>query len=274
MNMKFSIWFYAFCLLLVTLTSCSSYKKVPYLQTGDQDFSEISLSSLYAENIVRFQPDDVLSITINLPGEQAVAYDFNLPIQPSATSENSGEDIFSSGVGRQTYQVNKKGEIDFPFLGSIKVSGYTKDELEVYFKESLRKFLKVDPIVTIRLLNFRISILGEVRKPGQYSVSKDHLNILEALTLAGDMSLYGKRDNVRLMRLMPDGDLKIVQLDISSADIVSSPYFYLHQDDMLYVQPNKTLARSSDIGSQTNILFNVASILISLASLIVVITNK
>lgn len=222
---------------------------------------------------VRFEKDDVLGITVNVIGEPSVAGDFNLPFQPSATNENSNESSVVQGYGRQTYQVNSLGEIDFPVLGSLRVQGLSIDELEAYLKDKLKSYLKHDPIITIRLMNYRISVLGEVSRPGSYSISKSQVNVLEALALAGDMSIYGRRDNIRLMRQLPLGELQIVYLDITDPAIAESPYFYLKQNDILYVEPNKARAKSSDIGSQTSILISVGSMLLTLVNLIVLIAK-
>lgn len=257
-------------LLLVTISSCTSYKKIPYLQTSQPE-------SLYQTSIedalLRFQKEDVLGITVNASGEPSVAADFNLPFQPTATNENSNESSVAQGQGRQTYLVNSRGEIDFPVLGNIKVEGLTVEELEAYLKTELKRYLKTEPIITIRLMNYRISVLGEVSRPGQYSISKNQVNVFEALALAGDMSIYGKRDQVRLVRKLPEGEVKIVRLDLTRPEITSSPYFYLKQDDVVYVEPNKARAKSSDIGSQTSILISIGSILLTVANLIVSISK-
>lgn len=259
-------------LLFSLFSSCNSYKKVPYFQV-DEEQNVMRLESNFNEYAVRFKPDDVLSIVVNVVGEQSIAYDYNLPLQPSATTDNSSEDNVTQGVGRQTYMLNKDGYIDFPVLGLLKVAGYTQSELEQYLKEELSTYLKVKPVVTVRLMNFKITVTGEVNKPGEYAVGRDHVNVLQALALAGDMSIHGKRDNVKLIREMPDGSLKRVVLDVSQADVVSSPYFYLQQNDMLVVTPTKAKARTADISTQTNIIISTASILLSIASLIVLITR-
>ncbi|MDR0825353.1 MAG: polysaccharide biosynthesis/export family protein [Prevotella sp.] len=269
--MKLSPLSFFLCLLpIIGSISCTSYKKVPYLQTGEKG-EEVRILSPAKDKTVRFQPDDVLSIVINVTGEPSVASNYNLPLQPTATTY--GGDL-NSGVGQQTYLINKAGQIDFPVLGMITVAGYTQEELSQYLKGSLRRYLKEDPIITIRLLNFKISVLGEVNRPGSYPVNKDHINIMEALALAGDMTIYGKRDDVKLIRTLPNGETKIITLDIRDAQIVSSPYFYLHQDDELYVIPNKTRAKASDIGSQTSILVSLGSLLLSATSIVILLTKK
>jgi polysaccharide export outer membrane protein len=234
----------------------------------------MDISSFYRENTIRFQPDDVLSISVNVVGEQSVAYDFNLPLQPSGTTDNSSESYVNQGVGRQTFMINKEGEIDFPVLGLVTVSGYTQAELEQFLKNRLRSYLKVDPVVTVRLTNFRISVLGEVNRPGQISISKDHINILEVLSLAGDMTIYGKRDDVWLIREMPSGEVKILSLDITDAQIISSPHFYLRQNDMLYVVPNKMRAQTADVSPQMGPILSVASFLMSFVSFVLLLARK
>ncbi|MCL1938753.1 MAG: polysaccharide biosynthesis/export family protein [Candidatus Azobacteroides sp.] len=270
--MKFNIGLLLICLLAVMVgASCTSSRKVTYLQY-DSNLGEADFYTQSRDNVIRYQPDDVLGIVVNVVGQPAVAYDFNLPLQPAATTDNSS-DYVDQGVGRQTYMVNKEGQIDFPVLGAVKVSGLTQAELERYLKMALRAYLKVEPVVTVRMMNFRITILGEVQRPGQYSVSKDHVSVLEALALAGDMTIYGKRDDVRLIREMPNGEVKIVSMDISKAQIVSSPYFYLHQNDQLYVVPNSAKAKSADIGSQTSLWFSIASVAFTVFNIVVSLTR-
>jgi polysaccharide export outer membrane protein len=263
-----------FSLVFVTvfcITSCNSYKKVPYLQTKEKG-NEIDLFTLAKKSTVRFQPDDVLAITFNVVEEQSVAVDYNLPLQPAPT--NPGDMFMNEGIGRQTFMVNKNGQIDIPSLGLTKVAGYTQAELEGHLKAILKTQLKTDPVVTVRLVNFRINVLGEVNRPGLQSISdKDHLNILEALSLAGDMTLYGSRDDVRILREMPNGDLKMVRLDISKTDIVASPYFYLQQNDIVYVVPNKVRSQIADISPQLSTVVSVGSFAISLVSFALLISR-
>ena len=263
--MRFNIKVFSLLLLLCAV-SCTSYKNVPYFQvTGEP--SEFETSSYSAKSAVRIQPDDILAITVNVVGEQKIALDYNLPIQPSATSyEGEGSDV-NTGIGRQTYLVSKTGEIDFPTLGQIKVAGYSQEELQDYIKQLLRERIKVDPIVTVRLMNFKILVMGEVNRPGQITVSKDRIDLFEALALAGDLTIFGKRDNVLIRRQLPDGTFKYVRLDISKASVASSPYFYLRQNDMIYVQPTKTKTLQSDISLWSTVI-SVASFLVSIATFV------
>lgn len=268
-------FFLLFLPLFLGLSACSS-KKITYFQTDKQlkEGKSLNLETNYKENIIRFQPDDILGITVNVPGAaQSIAYDFNLPVQPSATTDNSLNGDMSTGFGRQTYQINKEGEINFPILGLIKAAGYTKPELEEKLKKALKKYIKEETIIVVTLANFKISVLGEVGRPGEISVNKTQVNIMEAIALAGDLTIYGKRDNVRLMRRMPNGESEIVMLNLNKLDIVKSPYFYLQQNDLIYVEPNKAKASSASIGASTNLTFTVISTLLSVASLIILITQ-
>jgi polysaccharide export outer membrane protein len=266
--MKFNFW--NLLLFMLLATSCTSYKKVPYLQ-DTSNISEIGeYPTLQKENYIRFQPDDVLAITVNLMGHQEIATDYNLPLQPQATSHGT-ETAVDMGIGRQTYMVDKDGNIFFPSLGKIKVAGYTQGELEAKFRELLSNYIKKDePIVTVRLINFNVYIIGETGTK-RCSVDKDHLNIMEALTLAGGINLSGKRE-IRLVRNLPDGSQKIVPLDVSSVDIVSSPYYYLHQNDMIIIDPTRASAQQVDL-QQLNVITSLTSFVVSLAAFVLFFYN-
>ena len=140
-------------------------------------------------------------------------------------------------------------------------------------REKLKPYLQKTetPIVTVRMANYKISVLGEVAKPGTFTVSNEKVNVLEALAMAGDMTIWGIRDNVKLIREDAAGKREIISLNLNDADIVTSPHYYLQQNDILYVTPNKTKAKNSDIGQSTSLWFSATSILVSIASLLVTI---
>jgi len=275
--MKLRVGIYSlFFLLLIVATSCISSKKVRYFQTHEKRQGVVvdNIPSYLLENTVRFQPDDILGITVNVPGESTVASDYNLPLVPAATSENSTEDVVTQGVGRQAFLISKDGTIDFPVLGEMKVAGYTQGELEKYIKERLKEKIIAQTVVTVRLLNFRITVTGEVNRPGTVVVSKDHINVLEALALAGDMTIYGRRDDIVLLRPKPDGNYQRVSLDISREDIISSPYYFLHQNDELYVMPTKAKAQSADTSPWLNLGMGISSFMMSLVTFVLMLTKK
>lgn len=274
MKIEFKFGFYLIFFLLPVLVSCGASGKVPYFQANENRKGKIvDLPSQRVENTVRFRPDDILGITVNVPGEQSVASDYNLPLIPAGNSENSTEDFVNQGVGRQTFLINKDGTIDFPVVGVIKVAGYTQGELEKYLKERLKEKLIAPTIVTVRLLNFRITITGEVTSPGTYSVNKDHINLLEALALAGDMSVYGKRDDIILIRERPDGGYRRISLDMSKESIISSPYFFLQQNDELYVIPNAAKTQSADVSPRLSVILGVASFIMSFTTFVILLTK-
>jgi len=124
------------------------------------------------------------------------------------------------------------------------------------------------PIVTVRMSNYKISVLGEVARPGTFTVSNEKVNVLEALAMAGDLTIWGMRDNVKLVREDATGKREIIELDLTNAEIITSPYYYLQQNDILYISPNKTKAKNSDVGQSTSLWFSATSILVSLASLL------
>lgn len=257
------------CMIVLTALTgaCTSYKKVPYLQNSETvDLSQLP-KSLYDAKIM---PKDLLTITVSTTDPQA-AVPFNLTIQtPYGTGGNK---YTTTQPSLQQYLVDNEGNIDFPVLGKLHIGDMTKTDVEKMIQQKLQPYLKETPIINVRMVNYKISVLGEVASPGTFTVSNEKVNIFEALALAGDMTIWGRRDNVKLMREDSQGERKIVELDLNDANVVGSPYFYLQQNDVVYVTPNQKKAKNSDVGTQTSFWFSGASILISIATLIVTLTN-
>ncbi len=259
--MNFKKLFYLFA--VAALASCTSYKNVPYMQDVEAVNRAVQQEAPYD---ARIMPKDLLTITVNTSDPQASA-PFNLTTQ---TPYNVGQqNTITSQAALQQYLVDNSGGIDFPVLGRLKVGGLTKNEAEELIRGKLLPYLKETPIVTVRMTNYKISIIGEVNKPGTFTVSNEKVNVLEALAMAGDMTVYGIRDNVKLIREDASGKQQIIPLNLNQADIVLSPYYYLQQNDIIYVTPNKTKAKNSDIGNSTTLWFSATSILVSIASLII-----
>ena len=145
----------------------------------------------------------------------------------------------------------------------------TKTEAENMIREGLKPYINEVPIVTVRMANYKISVLGEVARPGTFTVSNEKVNIFEALALAGDMTVWGVRNDVKLIREDADGQRMVMSLNLNDANIINSDYYYLQQNDVVYVTPNKVKARNSDIGSATSLWFTAGSMLVSIASLLV-----
>ena len=250
------------------LAGCTSYKNVPYMQNPEVVNSYREDLPLYDAKIM---PKDLLSITVNTSDPQAAA-PFNLTVQTPLNAALTNINTTTQPTLQQ-YLVNNKGEIDFPVIGRLKVGGLTKNEAEDLIREQLQPYLKESPIVTVRMANYKISVLGEVNRPGTFTVGNEKVNILEALAMAGDMTVYGVRDNVKLIREDAKGKREIINLNLNNAELVVSPYYYLRQNDIIYVTPNKTKAKNSDIGSSTSIWISATSILVSLASLLATISE-
>lgn len=169
----------------------------------------------------------------------------------------------------QTYLVSNDGTIDFPVLGTLQVGGLTKLECEKRIHDKILPYLNANenPVVTVRMSNYKISVLGEVNRPGMFTVGNEKINIFEALAQAGDLTIYGVRNNVKLIREDANGRKEIYTLNLNDASIINSPYYYLQQNDIIYVEPNKVKAQNSGVGQTTSLWLTSTSILISLASL-------
>lgn len=248
--------------LLVLLCSCASTKNVAYFQNADQiDFEQSRM--LYDAKIM---PKDILSITVSTSNPEA-AKPFNLSVP--TTFSSSDNSLYANGQ-LQSYLVDNDGHIDFPIVGTLKVGGLTKSDCEQLIRSKILPYLNKNenPIVTVRMTNYKISVLGEVNKPGMFTVNNEKINILEALAQAGDLTIYGVRDKVKLIREDATGKKEMHVLNLNDASIINSPYYYLQQNDIVYVEPNKVKARNSGVGSTTGLWFTGTSILVSLASLL------
>ncbi len=266
---RFGLCLYRLCLALLVLAvlpACSSHKDIAYLQEQEGAL-HAAADSLYD---ARIKPKDLLTITVNTFDREA-SLPFNLMYpsnSPNGFSNNVGENIM------QKYLVDNDGEIDFPVLGNIKVAGLTKKEVEAYLRGRLSVYLKEDPLVNVRMVNYKISVIGEVAHPNTYTITNEKVNVLEALALAGDMTIYGKRKNVKLMREGENGERNVYTIDLTDKNLIHSPYFYLQQNDVLYVEPNRTKMRNSRYSAMTGQVLTGTSVLVSVAGLIVTLTKK
>lgn len=250
-------------LAVLLLSGCTSYKNVAYLQDGNA-MNELSEPlSMYDAKIM---PKDLLTITVNATDPETAA-PFNLTVQTPVNVARSSS--LTQQPALQQYLVSNEGTIDFPVLGVLNIGGLTKTEAENLIRTKLGNYLKEIPIVTVRMANYKISVLGEVARPGMFTVSNEKISVFEALALAGDLTIWGMRDNVKIIREDADGQREIISLNLNKTDIVNSPYYYLQQNDILYVTPNKTKAKNSDIGQTTSLWFSATSILVSLVNIVV-----
>ena len=222
--------------------------------------------TLAAPMEIKIQPKDKLSILVNSQDLRLTNL-FNLPIVSQQVGQES-----SSGTNRglSGYTVDSKGDIDFPVLGGLHVQGMTREEVAVYIKKELQSHdLIKDPVVTVEFMNLSVNVMGEVNRPGRYNIDKDHLTILDALSQAGDLTIYGKRERVLVLR-NENGTQRVYGINLCSADhLYSSPVYYLQQNDVVYVEPNDTKARQSTVNGNN---VRSTSFWISLASLLTTIS--
>lgn len=245
------------------VSSCGVYhKQVPYIQNSDNYVANSKGDlSLYD---ARIMPKDLITITVST-SDPTVAIPFNLTVPSPISSSN----YTTSQPTLQKYLVDNEGNIDFPVIGELTVGGLTKGEAEDLIIERLKEYLKETPIVSVRMTNYNISVLGEVARPGTFTIDNEKVTIFEALAMAGDMTIYGQRQDVKLIREDAKGERKVIKLDITKPSVIASQYYYLQQNDVLYVTPNKPKSKTAGISSSTTIWFSVVSTTVSLATLIV-----
>lgn len=247
--------------MVVLLAACSAPKEVLYLQ----DISLIKEEPIGKSYEVIIHKDDLLAIIVNSKDPE-LALPFNMPlITYQIGNQNIGQQRL---VG---YLVNQDGNIDFPILGEIHVEGLTRMQVtELIKKRLIEEELIKDPIVTVQFLNFKVSVIGEVGRPGTFDISGDRITLLEALSMAGDLTIYGRRDRVAVIR-EKDGKRSILYHDLRSSDIFQSPCYYLQQNDIVYVEPNNAKTGQSRINSNNSVgvWLSGVSVLASITSLLV-----
>ena len=251
--------------VVVLCTSCASSKKVVYLQ----DVVPLKQQVIEQKYEVYIHNDDLLAIMVNSKNPE-LALPFNMPMVTYQLGRESGGQQRVLG-----YLVDTNGDIDFPILGKLHVAGLTRLQLTDLIKQRLiEEDLIKDPIVTVQFLNYKVAVMGEVNRPGSFNISGDRITLLEALSMAGDLTIYGRRDRVAVIR-EKDGKRTILFHDLRSADIFNSPCYYLQQNDIVYVEPNKAKAGQSEINQNKSVgvWLSAASILVSIASLIVTLTK-
>ena len=264
MNKKNLLLLFSLVLLIVA-TGCSSSKKIAYLQGSEEMTTEeyAQTTPLYD---ARIMPKDLLTIIVSTTDPEA-SRPFNL-VTPTVNMGLTTTANTTQGQ-LQTYLVDNNGQINFPVIGMITVKGLTKTEAEEKVKGLLKTYLKEDPVVTVRFVNYKISVMGEVARPNTFTISNEKVNIFEALAMAGDMTIWGKRDNVKIIREDAEGNKKVIMMDLNDRNVIFSPDFYLQQNDVVYVEPNKVKAQNSEIGSATGLWLSGTSILISVATLLI-----
>jgi polysaccharide export outer membrane protein len=262
---KVQIFFY---LSLLIFSSCKPARDLTY-------FSDLDQQKEYSQSITnlqeaRIQANDLLSIVVTSLSPEANSL-FNRGAMPavgtSGTAAVSG--YANSNSFNESYLVDKNGQIDFPVLGKITVAGLTRNQAKDIISKQLEKYLK-EPIVYVRQLNFSITVIGEVKSPATFSIPSERINILEALGKAGDMTPYGRRDNVLVIREQ-EGQRTLARLNLNSKEVINSPYFYLRQNDVVYVEAHALLEERTNNADRNVRFFQIA--LSSISLIIIIITQ-
>lgn len=261
--MKYVYWT-LILLVFLGITSCSSSKNVPYMIDVENIPSEV-LNAASPQPSPVLAPGDILDILV-MAKNQEVVIPFNKRLIQN--------EVYTRGNNTKAvefYLVDQNGDIEFPVLGSLHVAGKSKKEVELMIQEALYpRYLSELPQVSVWIQNFTISVLGDVARPGMFTIENERVSILDAIALAGDLNITGRRDNVLLVRVNSDGTKNIARINLNDKNLVASPYFYLQQNDVLYVQPNKSKANSAVVvPPTTSLVFSATSILLTIANLII-----
>lgn len=256
----------------VMLWSCGIFPK----KTADNNLNyldnidSVALAGAQNWSLSTIQPGDQLVIVVSAKDQDVVK-----PFNQNFSSGQMVEEALAGGnlrpqptaVTGPTYVVDSRGHLDFPVIGLLPTAGKTLEELTGVLKQALSRYIK-EPVVTIRNTNYKVTVLGEVNKPGQYILPDGNATLLNALGLAGDLTMYGKRNDVLVIRSI-DGVTAKERVDLSKAAFMNSPYYHLKQGDVVYVSPTKTKEKTARLDPNTGLYISIASIAITIIALIV-----
>jgi polysaccharide export outer membrane protein len=261
---SFFIKVIGFLSLLFLFNACASKQDIVYYQNIDGMSSQKNANSYE----IKIRPDDLLSIIVSAEDPE-IAIPFNLRTVSMVTP--SRQDISRGQETMQLYLVDSSGNIEFPVLGKLQVGGLTRTEVQKMFHDKIAVYIK-NPIINFRIMNFKISVQGEVTLPGIYTVTSERITLIEALAMAKDLTIYGKRNNILIIREV-DGVKTYNRVDITKADFINSPFYYLVQNDVIYVEPNKNKINGAAVGPNTGVLISITSLIITIITLIVTSAN-
>ncbi len=243
------------------ISSCKTKHDLAYFEDLESSTSGVLQTQDYT---YRLEPENELTISVNSAVPQATAM-FNLPLINPATPSS----VSASGTPQvQTYIIDNKGDIDFPVLGKIHVAGMTVYELKEYLEKRIAQYVK-DAIVTVSTSGYKITVIGEVGSPRTIRTTLDRFSILNALGECGDLTEYARRDNILVMRRLPDGNIEYGRLNLHSSDITQSPYFWLKNDDVVIVEPNGIKQDNSKYNSNNAYKLSVVSTIVGISASII-----
>ena len=257
----------AFCLVL---SSCSSYRNIPYFRNVPDSgyvYRNGVQIPMAAYDDLKIIPNDILNITIQTVDPEMNNIMGSLDMTAPSAGTPAGGRLDRAKETISGYLVDRDGFIELPIAGKIKVGGLSTSQAKEAIREKALKYYK-EPVVNVRIVNFKVTVLGEVTMPGSYLINGEKATILDALGQAGDMSIFGKRTNVILAR-QENGKQKMVRFNMNSTDIFESPYFYLRQGDVLYVQPGKGKAAANDAA-----MMRTYTIISATLSLLVIVLTR
>ncbi len=248
-----------------SFSSCRTQRQFTYFRDIPDTISHYRITDT-GYKVLTIKPDDVLQVNISSPNPEASSF-FNTQ-GGSVVAGPVGSGATNSGTpAPNSYLVDKEGGIDLPIIGRIEVKGLTTGAVKEAVKNKVAPYLK-DPIVSVRLQNFKVTVLGEVTRPANYIVPNERVSLLDAIGMAGDLTVFGRRENVLLIREV-EGEKTFTRLNLNDSKVFSSQYYYLQQNDILYVEPNKARAAATDMTTLRTI-----SIVSSLATLAAVIISR
>lgn len=266
--------FFSVIILTLFLDSCVSYKNIPYFRDVPDSLSTNTTIQTFSEPLIQY--DDILSISINtLDLQNNSALNMSTPVNASTGgSVSSALGSSTSGLSSlllipasSTYRVDKSGEIEIALIGKFSVGSLTTSQVKDLIQKKLSQYYKM-PTVDVRFVNFRITVLGEVLKPGTFAIANEKVTILDALGLSGDLTIFGRRDNIMLIRDSAEKK-QMVRLNLNSKNLIASPYYYLKQNDVLYVEPTK--AKIANLDAVQNRYIAVAS---SVLSILIILATR
>lgn len=253
---------------LFVLAGCTSIKNIPYLQNAD--VVDLTASRMLYD--AKIMPKDELTIYVNTTDPDA-SRSFNLYSdgQRSNTQTTSSSGRRSNGQAYSIgYLVDNNGDINFPVLGRLHVAGMTKSECQDMLASRIKMYLAAteNPVVTVQMSSYHVTVLGEVGHPSVIPVTTEKMNVLEAIANAGDLTIYGHRENVMLIREDSRGQKSVHRINLNDASLMNSPYYYLQQNDIIYVEPQSVKARNAFVQQNTSLIFTGLSLLSSIATLV------
>lgn len=254
--LKYNLALLVFTIVLIIFSSCGSRKSMVYLQPDST-----VISSVYEQYIPKIQQNDILTVVVTAADPKVTA-----PFNPVSSMTTSNMTQAVDMALRPTYTVDSDGTIILPMLGKVHIEGLTRLQAIEKIRKELSQYIK-DPGVNINFNNFRISVLGEVARPGSFILPTERVTVLEALGMAGDLTIRGVRQDITLIREV-NGQKSMHHLDLTKQETLNSPYYYLAQNDVIYVQPNKSQINNSKLGANTNIIISIAGLIITVISVL------